>query len=158
YATSSHPRRRKNRVGASLPDGPPYPGPVGVAVRRRGHDEGPRPADAGSGPPSPRRAGAVAGLAGSAAATVSLALLHTLAPAVPFLPVSLAQSFVRAAPGGFATFFIERLGHWALRVATAGTCGAFVLSGAALGLLLPDLVEGLGRKRSSLAATAVLLP
>jgi DMSO/TMAO reductase YedYZ molybdopterin-dependent catalytic subunit len=87
-----------------------------------------------------------------------LAVLHTLAPAFPFLPVSLAQSFVRAAPGGFATFFIERLGHWALRVATAGTCGAFVLSGAALGLLLPDLVEALGRRRSFLAATAVLLP
>lgn len=69
----------------------------------------------------------------------STALIHTLVRAVPFLPLSLAQALVRAAPGGFATFFIDRLGHWALRLAVTGTVLAFVLAGVSLGLLIPRL-------------------
>ena len=95
----------------------------------------------------------MAGLAGAATTTVLAAALHTVAPAVPFLPESIAQSLVRAAPGGFATYFIERLGHWAIRLAVAGTFGAFLLAGAASGLLVPVLERRL--LRSPLGAGAV---
>jgi DMSO/TMAO reductase YedYZ molybdopterin-dependent catalytic subunit len=69
------------------------------------------------------------------------ALLHTFVRAVPFLPLVLAQAVVRAAPGGFATFFIEHLGHWALRLAVTGTVVAFLLGGAALGLFISWLAR-----------------
>jgi hypothetical protein len=58
-----------------------------------------------------RRAGALAGLSGASAAIVLAAVLHTVAPAIPFPPQRITQALVRAAPGGFATYFIERLGH-----------------------------------------------
>ena len=83
----------------------------------------------------------MAGLAGSAAATVAAALIHTGFPSVPFPPLSIAQAIVRAAPGGFATTFIDLLGHWALRLAVAGTMVAFLASGAVLGVLM-GILEG----------------
>ena len=67
------------------------------------------------------------------------AIVHTFFRTVPFLPLALAQAVVRTAPGGFATFFIDRLGHWAMRLAVVGTVVAFVFAGAALGLLVPPL-------------------
>ncbi len=88
-----------------------------------------------------RRVALIAGLAGSAATTGGLAVLHTLRSSVPFLPLSLAQSLVRAAPGGFATFFIERLGHWALRLAVVGTFAGFLAAGAVVGLLTPAMAR-----------------
>jgi DMSO/TMAO reductase YedYZ molybdopterin-dependent catalytic subunit len=96
---------------------------------RRGHARG-------------RRVALIAGLAGSAAVTGGLAVLHTFRSSAPFLPLSLAQSLVRAAPGGFATFFIERLGHWALRLAVVGTFAAFLAAGAVFGLLIPTMKRG----------------
>ena len=45
------------------------------------------------------RAAAVGGLAGASATTLLIGLVHTFAPAVPFLPESIAQSLVRVAPG-----------------------------------------------------------
>src|SRR2546428_9624030 len=89
------------------------------------------------------RAAAVGGLAGASATTLLIGLVHTFAPAVPFLPESIAQSLVRAAPGGFATYFIERLGHWAIRLALAGTFAGFLLGGALVGLLVPFLPQRL---------------
>jgi DMSO/TMAO reductase YedYZ molybdopterin-dependent catalytic subunit len=99
----------------------------------------------------------VAGLAGASGQMVLAAVAHTLAPPLPFLPLSLSQALVRAAPGGFATFFIEALGHWALRVAVAGTTVGFLLAGALLGLLILDLHNGLGG-RPRLAGVLALLP
>ena len=89
------------------------------------------------------RAGAAAGLVGAAGVMVLTAVVHTVAPPVPFLPESIAQSLVRAAPGGFATYFIERLGHWAIRLALAGTFAGFLLGGALVGLLVPFLAQRL---------------
>src|SRR6266540_6292993 len=104
-----------------------------------------------------RRAGLVAGLAGAVAQVVVAAVLHTVVPPVPFLPVALAQSLVRATPGGVATFFIDRLGHSALPLAIAGTSVAFLVVGAALGLLIAELEEAFG-DRSFPAAVAALIP
>jgi DMSO/TMAO reductase YedYZ molybdopterin-dependent catalytic subunit len=85
----------------------------------------------------PRRVALLAGLSGAAATIVLAALAHTLVRSLPFLPLVLAQSLVRATPGGVATFFIEHLGHWALRLAVVGTSLAFLVLGALLGLAIP---------------------
>ncbi|HYV02395.1 MAG TPA: molybdopterin-dependent oxidoreductase [Actinomycetota bacterium] len=80
-----------------------------------------------------------AGLAGSAAVTLTAAVVHAFVPDIRFLPFAIAQSLIRAAPGGFATYFIEALGHWAMRLAVVGTSAAFLLSGAVVGLFAPRL-------------------
>ena len=79
----------------------------------------------------------VAGLAGGAALTVAGAILHTLVSAVPFPPIAIAQVLVRTTPGGFDSFFIDRLGHGAQQLAIIGTCIAFLLLAAALGVAIP---------------------
>jgi DMSO/TMAO reductase YedYZ molybdopterin-dependent catalytic subunit len=114
-------------------------GPIlGVVGGGSAPSESPRrPADS---LPGGRRA-AAAGLVGAVVLLAATAVLHTFVRAVPFLPLVLAQAVVRAAPGGFATFFIERLGHWALRLAVTGTVVAFLLSGAALGLFISWLAR-----------------
>jgi DMSO/TMAO reductase YedYZ molybdopterin-dependent catalytic subunit len=80
---------------------------------------------------------AVGGLAGGAAVTVAAAILHTLVSAVPFPPIAIAQVLVRTPPGRFDSFFIDRLGHGAKQLAIVGTCIAFLLLAAALGVAIP---------------------
>lgn len=105
------------------------------------------------GPVRGSRRPAVAGLAGTSAATVATAVLHTFWRGVPFPPAAIAQILVRTTPGGFDTFFIDRLGHWAQRLALLGTALAFALSGVVLGALVGRI-----RPRSLAAWTASLLP
>lgn len=100
----------------------------------------------------------MAGLAGSSAAMVASALIHTVAPSIPFPPLAIAQAFVRVAPGGVATAFIELLGHWALRLAVLGTLAAFLAAGPLLGLLLIPAVGRRLRKGPYAAAAIALLP
>jgi hypothetical protein len=102
------------------------------------------------------RKAAVAGLAGTAAATIAAAILHTVWRAVPFPPVAIAQILVRAPSGGFDSFFIERLGHWAQRLAVLGTSLAFAGSGAALGTAIPRLRARLGDSSHAAGAVALL--
>jgi DMSO/TMAO reductase YedYZ molybdopterin-dependent catalytic subunit len=97
----------------------------------------------------PRRVALLAGLSGAAATIVLAALAHTFVRSMPFPPLVLAQSLVQATPGGVATFFIEHLGHWALRLAVVGTSLAFLILGALLGLVIP-------RARSFLRGSAPL--
>src|SRR6266540_7067759 len=80
---------------------------------------------------------AVGGLAGGATVTVGGAILHTLVSAVPFPPIAIAQVLVRTTPGRFDSFFIDRLGHGAMQLAIIGTCIAFLLLAAALGVAIP---------------------
>ena len=105
----------------------------------------------------PGRTAALAGLAGAAATTVLAALVHTFVRSLPFLPLVLAQALVVATPGGVATYFIERLGHWALRLAVAGTSLALLGSGALLGLAIPWVRRAL-RGRAPLAGALSFLP
>src|SRR6266508_2778184 len=86
---------------------------------------------------------AVGGLAGGAAVTVAGAILHTLVSAVPFPPLAIAQVLVRTTPGRFDSFFIDRLGHGAQQLAIVGTCIAFLLLAAALGVAIPWVRRGL---------------
>ena len=86
-----------------------------------------------------RRPWVVSGLVGGAAAALLSALVHTFAPSVPFPPLAISQVLVRTTPGGFDSFFIDKLGHWAQRLVVIGTCIAFVLIGGLLGLLMAAL-------------------
>ena len=105
----------------------------------------------------PRAHGAVAGMVGTAAVIVIFALVHTFLRAVPFLPLALAQAVVRAAPRGFATFFIEHLGHWAIRLAALATLAVFCVIGVGLGTLIPRLSQPLrGPVRAGAAAFTVM--
>lgn len=87
-----------------------------------------------------RKQAVVAGLTGTATVAVIAAVVHTFASAVPFPPVAISQVLVRTTPGGFDSFFIDSLGHWAQRLAVIGTAIGFLASGLLLGLLIPALI------------------
>jgi DMSO/TMAO reductase YedYZ molybdopterin-dependent catalytic subunit len=94
----------------------------------------------------------VAGLAGTACVMALSAAVHLASPRVPFLPVAIAQVLVGTTSGGVDSFFIGRLGHWAARLAIAGTCLAYFLAGGALG----RLIESLGGARGGPPAAGAL--
>lgn len=67
------------------------------------------------------------------ATAVALAVLWVgsgITTSVAFPPNSVAGALVRETPGDVATFFIELLGHWALRLATLGALAAALALGA----------------------------
>ena len=104
---------------------------------------------------------AVGGLAGGAAVTIAGAILHTLVSAVPFPPIAIAQVLVRTTPGRFDSFFIDRLGHGAKQLAIVGTCIAFLLVAALLGMAIPWVRRRLapfGAAARSAAAPLAFLP
>jgi DMSO/TMAO reductase YedYZ molybdopterin-dependent catalytic subunit len=54
-------------------------------------------------------------------------------PGIAFPPAAVAEALVRGVPGDVATFFIERLGRWAMRLLTLGAvAGALAAAAAAL--------------------------
>jgi DMSO/TMAO reductase YedYZ molybdopterin-dependent catalytic subunit len=71
----------------------------------------------------------LAGLLATGVALGALWVASALVAGVPFVPAALAELVVRAAPGGVATFFIELLQHWALRLLTAGVVAGCLLAG-----------------------------
>jgi DMSO/TMAO reductase YedYZ molybdopterin-dependent catalytic subunit len=78
-------------------------------------------------------------LAGAAAMLVPTALLgvaHLVQANIPFPALGLAQHVVELIPGTVAVFFIERLGHWALRLFAIGFSVGSVLIGGVAGILV----------------------
>jgi len=70
---------------------------------------------------------------GALATLVALAVLWVasgITSSVVFPSNSVAGALVRETPGDVATFFIELLGHWALRLSTLGALAAAVALGA----------------------------
>jgi DMSO/TMAO reductase YedYZ molybdopterin-dependent catalytic subunit len=84
----------------------------------------------------------VAGLAGAAVLTLGSAVLSTLWNRVPFVPTNIAQAAVRVTSGKVNSFFIDRLGHWAQRLALLGVCAGFVLAGLVAGVVVRSLAKG----------------
>ena len=71
--------------------------------------------------------------AGMVATALALAVLWVASGAsrsVVFPPTSFAGALVRETPGDVATYFIELLGHWALRLTTVAALAAALLVGA----------------------------
>jgi DMSO/TMAO reductase YedYZ molybdopterin-dependent catalytic subunit len=80
----------------------------------------------------PASAAFVAGVAATVVALAVLGLVHLIQASFPFPPLGLAQRLLRLVPGPLAVFFIDRLGHWALRLFAIGfTVGAVLAGGAA---------------------------
>jgi DMSO/TMAO reductase YedYZ molybdopterin-dependent catalytic subunit len=77
--------------------------------------------------------GAVAGAGATLVATALLWAAHLVQAGVPFAPISIAQRALRVIPGRVAVFFIEALGHWALRSFVIGVLLATLALGAAAG-------------------------
>ncbi|MGH2826427.1 MAG: molybdopterin-dependent oxidoreductase [Actinomycetota bacterium] len=74
-----------------------------------------------------------AGLAAMAVSTALMWLLSSMFEGVIFPPAAMADLIIRSVPGGFSTFFIDALGHWALRLLIAGVLtGALLLGGELL--------------------------
>src|SRR6266536_6388317 len=82
--------------------------------------------------------GAVAGAGATLVGTALLWGAHLLQGGVPFAPLSIAQRALHLVPGRLAVFFIERMGHWALRSFVIGV----LLATLALGALAGSLVAG----------------
>jgi DMSO/TMAO reductase YedYZ molybdopterin-dependent catalytic subunit len=78
----------------------------------------------------------VAGVAAMAVATAVLGLVHLVQASFPFPPLGLAQRLLRLVPGPLAVFFIDLLGHWALRLFAAGFTAGSVLAGGAAAVLV----------------------
>ena len=79
-----------------------------------------------------RRPLRVAGALGTLVGLAALWVVSAFTPGVPFPPTAIADVIIRATPGGFATFFIELLQHWALRFLGIGVLLAAVALGAQL--------------------------
>ncbi len=74
----------------------------------------------------------VAGVSAMLLATAVLGVAHLVQGSVPFPSLGLAQRLLRWVPGPVAVFFIERMGHWALRTFAAGfTVGGILVGGLA---------------------------
>jgi DMSO/TMAO reductase YedYZ molybdopterin-dependent catalytic subunit len=84
----------------------------------------------------------VAGVSAMLLATAVLGFAHLVQGSVPFPSLGLAQRLLRWVPGPVAVFFIERMGHWALRAFAAGfTIGGILaggLAGIAVGRQAPE--------------------
>jgi DMSO/TMAO reductase YedYZ molybdopterin-dependent catalytic subunit len=76
----------------------------------------------------------VAGVSAMLVATAVLGLAHLVQASFPFPPLGLAQRLLRLVPGPLAVFFIERLGHWALRLFAAGFTAGSILAGGVAGV------------------------
>ena len=69
-------------------------------------------------------------------ATAVLGLVHLVQASFPFPPLGLAQRLLRLVPGPVAVFFIDLLGHWALRLFAVGFTVASILAGGAAAVLV----------------------
>jgi DMSO/TMAO reductase YedYZ molybdopterin-dependent catalytic subunit len=78
----------------------------------------------------------VAGTAAMVVATAVLGLVHLVQASFPFPPLGLAQRLLRLVPGPVAVFFIDLLGHWALRLFAVGFTVGSILAGGAAAVLV----------------------
>jgi DMSO/TMAO reductase YedYZ molybdopterin-dependent catalytic subunit len=78
----------------------------------------------------------VAGVSAMLVATAVLGLVYLVQPSFPFPPLGLAQRLLRVVPGPVAVFFIDRLGHWALRLFAVGFTVGSVLAGGVAGVVV----------------------
>jgi DMSO/TMAO reductase YedYZ molybdopterin-dependent catalytic subunit len=78
----------------------------------------------------------VAGTSAVLLAMAVLGLCYLVQASFPFPPLGLAQRLLRLIPGPLAVFFIERLGHWALRLFAVGFTVGAVLAGGVAGVII----------------------
>src|SRR6266516_1017242 len=110
--------------------------------------------------PEPRlRASAafVAGVSAMLLATGLLGLASLVQASVSFPPLGLAQRFLHLIPGRVDVFFIDLMGHWALRSFAAGFTVGSILAGGVAGILVARVPgPGSGRTAAIWGAATVL--
>jgi DMSO/TMAO reductase YedYZ molybdopterin-dependent catalytic subunit len=97
-------------------------------------------------------------VAGVAAMTVALAvvgLVHLIQASFPFPPLGLAQGLLRLIPGPLAVFFIDLLGHWALRLFAVGFTVGSILAGGGAAVLVARAAPARRARAAWLAAAAL---
>jgi DMSO/TMAO reductase YedYZ molybdopterin-dependent catalytic subunit len=97
-------------------------------------------------------------VAGVAATTVALAvvgLVHLVQASFPFPPLGLAQRLLRLVPGPVAVFFIDLLGHWALRLFAVGFTVGSILAGGGAAVLVARAPAARRSRAAWLAAGAL---
>ncbi|HVD13162.1 MAG TPA: molybdopterin-dependent oxidoreductase [Actinomycetota bacterium] len=92
----------------------------------------------------------VAGVSAMLLATAVFGLAYLIQASITFPPLGLAQRLLHLVPGPVAVFFIERLGHWALRSFAVG----FTVGGIAVGGLAGVVVGRQAAARRGRAAWA----
>jgi DMSO/TMAO reductase YedYZ molybdopterin-dependent catalytic subunit len=97
----------------------------------------------------------IAGVAAMLPATALLGLAHLVQASLPFPALGLAQRVVELIPGGVAVFFIDHLGHWALRLFAGGFTVGSVLAGGVAGIAVAR--QPPSRRLLAAAAAAVAL-
>jgi DMSO/TMAO reductase YedYZ molybdopterin-dependent catalytic subunit len=97
----------------------------------------------------------IAGVAAMLPPTALLGVAHLVQANLPFPALGLAQRVVELIPGSVAVFFIERLGHWALRLFAAGFTVGSVLAGGVAGIAVAR--QAPSRRLLGAAAAAVVL-
>lgn len=89
-------------------------------------------------------------------ALIGIYLAQSLFPLVSYPPARVASFLIAAAPGDFATFMIERLGHAAIRGLSVGVNLSTILLGACLGLWIGAAPEDERRARRALMSGVML--
>jgi DMSO/TMAO reductase YedYZ molybdopterin-dependent catalytic subunit len=97
----------------------------------------------------------VAGVSAMLIAVAIFGLAHLVQASAPFPPLGLAQRALRLVPGPLAVFFVERLGHLALRLFAAGFTVGSVLVGGLAGVLVARRPAGARTSAAWLAALAL---
>jgi DMSO/TMAO reductase YedYZ molybdopterin-dependent catalytic subunit len=97
----------------------------------------------------------VAGVAAMTVATAVLGLVHLVQASFPFPPLGLAQRLLRLVPGPVAVFFIDLLGHWALRLFAVGFTAGSILAGGGAAVLVAKATPS-HRARAAWLAAGVL--
>ena len=78
----------------------------------------------------------VAGVSAMLVATAVLGLVYLVQPSFPFPPLGLAPRLLRLLPGPVTVFFIDHLGHLALRLFAVGFTVGSVLAGGVAGVVV----------------------
>ena len=97
----------------------------------------------------------VAGVSAVLPATAVLGFAHLVQGSIPFPSLGLAQRLLRLVPGPVAVFFIEHMGHWALRTFAIGFTVGGILVGGLAGIAV-SRQAALPRAMACWAAAAVL--
>jgi DMSO/TMAO reductase YedYZ molybdopterin-dependent catalytic subunit len=97
----------------------------------------------------------IAGVAAMLLPTALLGVAHLVQASLPFPALGLAQRVVELIPGTVAVFFIERLGHWALRLFAGGFAVGSVLVGGLAGIVVAR--QAGSRRLLAIAGAAAVL-
>jgi DMSO/TMAO reductase YedYZ molybdopterin-dependent catalytic subunit len=94
----------------------------------------------------------IAGVAAMLVPTTLLGVAHLVQANLPFPALGIAQRVVELIPGPVAVWFIDKLGHWALRIFAIGFTVGTVLAGGVAGILVARQAASRRLLASALAA------